>query len=157
MENSIISVSIRALIELDPQTFSRFSLAYQPLIRRFAAGYPQYFRQGLRYKSTAFPRVFHIGDRWIFPHFFRSDCAGISRRGNEEKGRNRSERPELRKTGPASRRSQVGDGFSAEIQNWPLEPAPPNVPPPDTGCGLDAADEVGSSAGITVKSVSRVD
>jgi len=61
MENSRIILSIRAVIALDPQTFNLFSPAYQPLIRRFAAGYPQHFRQAFRGKSAAFPRVFHIG------------------------------------------------------------------------------------------------
>src|SRR5712691_5738348 len=95
MDNSRISLSIRALRDLDPQNFNRFSPAYQPLIRRFAAGYPQCFRQAFRGKSTAFPRVFHTSKEHDFSTFFAqrfrreiADAAEKKTGGKEANGAN---------------------------------------------------------------------
>src|SRR5216684_748832 len=117
MENSRISLSIRALIDLDSQTFSLFSPGYQPLIRRFAAGYPQHFRQAFRGKSAAFPRVFHIGRPLDFSAFF-SQRLRRKLRTRPKRKMAKSKRNRIR-CGKAGRGSgwEEGSRFSAEIQN----------------------------------------
>src|SRR6266850_2503722 len=95
MENSRIGLSIRAIIDLDPQTFSRFSPAYQPLCRRISTAFSTGFSPQIRSISAGFA---HREAAGFFRIFFAAIAQEIADSSEEKNGEKQARSNSLRKS-----------------------------------------------------------